>query len=129
MEYTRDLGYCAARYVMAGGNAAMISMQAGQFVPVPFEQLLDPQTGRARIRLVDIHSTRYRISRRYMLRLRRDGFEDFHELAKFAATAGISLEDFWREFAYLVQHEAPPLELDLQRGFVQTSTPSCSQGD
>ena len=129
MEYTRDLGYCAARYVMAGGNAAMISMQAGQFVPVPFEQLLDPQTGRARIRLVDIHSTRYRISRRYMLRLRRDDFEDPHELAKFAATAGISLEDFRREFAYLVQHEPPPLELDLQRGFVPTSTPSRSQGD
>ena len=37
MEYTRDLGYCAARYVMAGGNAAMISMQAGQFVPIPFD--------------------------------------------------------------------------------------------
>ena len=129
MEYTRDLGYCAARYVMAGGNAAMISMQAGQFVPVPFDQLLDPQTGRARIRLVDIHSTRYRISRRYMLRLRRDDFEDPHELAKFAATAGISLEDFRREFAYLVQHEPPPLELDLQRGFVPTSTPSRSQGD
>ena len=129
MEYTRDLGYCAARYVMAGGNAAMISMQAGQFVPVPFDVLLDPQTGRARIRLVDIHSTRYRISRRYMLRLRRDDFEDPHELAKFAATAGISLEDFRQEFAYLVQHEPPPLELDLQRGFVPTSTPSRSQGD
>ena len=118
MEYTRDLGYCAARYVMAGGNAAIISMQAGQFVPVSFERLLDPETGRARIRLVDIHSTRYRIARRYMLRLRRDDFEDPHELAKFAATAGISLDDFRREFAYLVEHEPPPLALDLERGFV-----------
>ena len=118
LEYTRDLGYCAARYVMAGGNAAMISMQAGQFVPVPFEDLLDPETGRARIRLVDIHSTRYRIARRYMLRLRRDDFEDPHELAKFAATAGISLDDFRREFAYLARHEPPPLALDLQRGFI-----------
>ena len=27
MEYTRDLGYCAAKYLLAGGNAAMISMQ------------------------------------------------------------------------------------------------------
>ena len=124
MEYTRDLGYCAARYVMAGGNAAMISMQAGQFVPVPFEHLLDPETGRARIRLVDIHSTRYRISRRYMLRLRRDDFEDPHELAKFAATAGISLEEFRREFAYLVQHEPPPLALDLARGFVPDGDPA-----
>ena len=118
MEYTRDLGYCAARYVMAGGSAAMISMQAGQFVPVPFDRLLDPETGRARIRLVDIHSTRYRIARRYMLRLRRDDFENPHELAKFAATAGISLEEFRREFEYLVKHEPTPLFLDLERGFV-----------
>ena len=36
MEYTRDLGYCAAKYLLAGGNAAMISMQGGHFVPIPF---------------------------------------------------------------------------------------------
>ena len=29
-----------------------------------------------------------------MIRLRRDDFEDPHELAKFAATVGISLEEF-----------------------------------
>ena len=124
MEYTRDLGYCAARYVMAGGNAAMISMQAGQFVPIPFDRLLDPETGRAKIRLVDIDSTRYRIARRYMLRLRRDDFEDPRTLATFAATAGISLNNFRREFAYLVEHEPPPLELDLDRGFVLGREPT-----
>src|SRR5436309_3231699 len=72
MEYTRDLGYCAAKYLLEGGNAALISMQAGHFVPIPFTQLFDPQTGRTRVRMVDIHSTRYAIARRYMLRLRRD---------------------------------------------------------
>ncbi len=35
MEYTRDLGYCAAKYILSGGNAAMISMQGGHFVPDP----------------------------------------------------------------------------------------------
>ena len=111
MEYTRDLGYCAAKYLLAGGNAVMISMQGGHFVPVPFERMLDPATGRARVRLVDIHSTRYAIARRYMLRLRRDDFDDPHELAKFAATAGLSLEKFREEFEPLVQLEPPPLDL------------------
>lgn len=37
MEYARDLGYCAARYLLAGGNRAMISIQGGRFVPVPFD--------------------------------------------------------------------------------------------
>jgi ATP-dependent phosphofructokinase / diphosphate-dependent phosphofructokinase len=114
MEYTRDLGYCAAKFLLAGGNAAMISMQGGHFVPIPFSTLLDSETGRARLRLVDTHSTRYAIARRYMIRLRRDDFEDPHELAKFAATAGLSLEEFRRQFEYLVEDEPPPLIVDSE---------------
>ena len=111
MEYTRDLGYCAAKYLLEGGNAVMISMQGGQFVPIPFARMLDPATGRARVRMVDVHSTRYAIARRYMIRLRRDDFEDPRELAKFAATAGLSLQDFRSEFEYLIENELPPLVL------------------
>ncbi|HEV8305467.1 MAG TPA: diphosphate--fructose-6-phosphate 1-phosphotransferase [Gemmatimonadales bacterium] len=111
MEYTRDLGYCAAKYLLEGGSGVVISLQAGHFVPIPFDRLLDPATGRPQIRLVDIHSTRYAIARRYMLRLRRDDFEDPHELARFAATAGVSLEEFRRQFEYLVEAEPPPLVL------------------
>jgi 6-phosphofructokinase 1 len=112
MEYTRDLGYCAAKYLLAGGNAVMISMQGGKFVPVPFAELLDPATGRARVREVDIASTRYAIARRYMIRLRRDDFQDAHELAKFAATCGLHLQEFRDEFEYLVKDEPPPLDLE-----------------
>ncbi len=111
MEYTRDLGYCAAKYLLAGGNAVMVSMQGGHFVPIPFGQMLDPRTGRAKVRCVDIHSTRYAIARRYMLRLRRDDFEDPHELAKFAATAGMSLQQFRDEFEPLIRLEPPPLQI------------------
>jgi 6-phosphofructokinase 1 len=113
MEYTRDLGYCAAKYLLSGGSGVMISMQAGNLVPIPFDHLIDPETGRTKIRLVDTHSTRYAIARRYMLRLRRDDFNDPHELAKFAATASMSLEEFCREFQYLVYDEPPGLVVNL----------------
>src|SRR5262249_58664739 len=56
MEYTRDLGYCAAKYLIGGGHAAMISMQGGRVVPMPLEAMLDRQTGRARLRLLGIAS-------------------------------------------------------------------------
>jgi 6-phosphofructokinase 1 len=114
MEYTRDLGYCAAKYLLSGGNAAMISIQGGHFVPIPFAQMIDGETGRTRIRLVDIVSTRYSIARRYMIRLRRDDFEDPHELAKLAATAHLSPQEFRREFEYVIGTEPPPLEIDEQ---------------
>jgi ATP-dependent phosphofructokinase / diphosphate-dependent phosphofructokinase len=111
MEYTRDLGYCATKYLLGSGNAVMISIQGGHFVPIPFASLLDAATGRARVRLVDTTSTRYAIARRYMIRLRRDDFEDAHELAKFAATCGLTLQDFRKTFEYLIANEPPPLQL------------------
>jgi len=79
MEYTRDLGYCAAS--TSCRRQRRHDLDAGRhFVPIPFSEMIDAKTGRTKIRLVDIHSTRYAIARRYMLRLRRDDFEDPHEL-------------------------------------------------
>src|SRR5262245_48156682 len=105
IEYTSDLGYCAAKYLLDGHSAAMVSMQEGRFVPIPFKNLLDPKTGRTRTRLVDVDATRYHIARRYMVRLRKSDFDDAHELARYAATAGLTLEQFQQEFGYLVEHE------------------------
>jgi 6-phosphofructokinase 1 len=109
LEYTRDLGYCATKYLLSGGNAAMISMQAGNFVPVSFRDLIDPVTGRAKIRMVDVRSTRYAIARRYMTRLRRDDFDEPLRLSRIAETAGMSVDDFRKEFEYLTDSELPPI--------------------
>jgi 6-phosphofructokinase 1 len=84
-------------------------------VPVPFEQLIDRETGRTRVRMVDVASTRYAIARRYMIRLRRDDFEDPHELAKLAVTAHVTPEEFRRQFEYLMASEPPRLAMD-ERG-------------
>ncbi len=116
MEYTRDLGYAAAKFILSGGSAAMVSMQGGEFVPIPFEQLLDKETGRARIRLVNIHSERYAIARSYMIRLKREDFQDAHETAKLAATCGLSIDEFRKEFEYLMAQEPPRLKLDASKG-------------
>jgi hypothetical protein len=87
-------------------------MHGGHFVPVPFAQMIDSETGRTRVRLVDVASTRYAIARRYMIRLRRDDFEDPHEAARLAATVHRSPEEFRREFEYLIAYEPPPLAID-----------------
>ena len=47
-----------------------------------------------------------------MIRIRRDDLDDPHELAKFAAAANISLEEFRREFEHVVADEPPPLVLE-----------------
>ncbi len=111
MEYTRDLGYCAAKVLVSGGHSLMVSMQGGRFVPVPFSKMIDPTTGRTKVRLVDIHSERYAIARRYMIRLRRDDFEQPEVLGRIAKTCGMTVEEFKQEFEYLVQTELPALTL------------------
>jgi 6-phosphofructokinase 1 len=110
IEYTRALGYCATKFLLAGGHAAMVSLQAGKFVPIPFAEMIDPKTGRARVRRVDVTSTSYAIARRYMIRLRRDDFEELAVLAKLAATAGLSPDRFRAEFEYLAVDEPPPVK-------------------
>lgn len=105
MEYTRDLGYCAAKFLIDSGNGAMVSIQEGHFVPLYFKDILDPKTKRAKVRMVNVSSEYYYIARRYMLRLSRADFEDPHELAKYAATCGISLEEFKNQFYYLIEND------------------------
>lgn len=118
MEYTRDLGYCAAKYLITGGSGVMVTMQAGQFVPVPFAEMLDPETGRTAVRVVDIRSTRYAIARRYMLRVRRDDFDDPDELAALADAAGMSVTAFREMFEPIVATEPPALDLNVARADV-----------
>jgi len=104
MEYTRELGYCAAKFILDGGNRAMVSIQNGHFKPMFFEDLRDPETGRPIIRMVNVNSESYLIARRYMLRLNKEDFDDTHELAKLATTANMHLDEFRKRYYYLVKN-------------------------
>lgn len=105
MEYTRDLGYSAANHILNGGNGDIVLIQEGNFVSIPFKNLIDPQTGKMRIRMVDINSIYYKIARLYMLRLTKGDFDDPHELAKLAATARMSMDEFREKFYYLIEKD------------------------
>jgi 6-phosphofructokinase 1 len=103
MEYCRDLGFMAAKFLFDGGSGALTSIQDGRFVPMYFKKILDPKTKRMKVRMVDVDSESYYTANRYMIRLRKEDFNDPHELARYAATANISLEEFRKQFYYLVE--------------------------
>jgi ATP-dependent phosphofructokinase / diphosphate-dependent phosphofructokinase len=106
MEYTRDLGYCAAQYLLDGGTDAMVMLVDGRFKPQPFKDMLDPRTGRTRVRLVDVSSEQYEIARRYMVRLRPEDLEQPDSLAALAAVIHQSPDTFSHMFGYLVGQQA-----------------------
>jgi 6-phosphofructokinase 1 len=98
IEYTRDLGYCAAQYLLDGGTSAMVSIQNGRFTPISFKQMVDYSTGRAKIRMVDIDSQSYQIARQYMIRLTEADVNDRDVLGRYAGLANLSPEAFRERF-------------------------------
>ena len=62
--------------------------------------------------MVDTRSTRYAIARRYMIRLRRDDFQNPEKLGRLSKTANLTPEQFRREFESVVAEEPPPLAID-----------------
>ena len=99
IEYTRDLGYCAAQYLLDGGTSAMVSIQNGRFTPIPFKQMVDSSTGRTKVRMVDINSQSYQIARQYMIRLMEADMNNRDMLSRYAALAGLSPETFRERFS------------------------------
>ncbi|HEU5073423.1 MAG TPA: hypothetical protein VFU02_04610, partial [Polyangiaceae bacterium] len=72
-----------------------------------------PKTGKTRVRLVNIETEYYKIARRYMLRLRKDDFDNEDQLRKLASAVGLSVAAFRDEFEHVVKDEAPPLRFGV----------------
>ncbi|MDP8240278.1 MAG: diphosphate--fructose-6-phosphate 1-phosphotransferase [Candidatus Hatepunaea meridiana] len=102
LEYTRELGYNAAKYIIEGGNQALISVQNGRFVPMHFEDITDPDTGRSRIRMVNVNSEGFKVAQHYMTRLTTDDFTVPKKLTELASVTGIESNEFRKEFEYVI---------------------------
>jgi 6-phosphofructokinase 1 len=104
-EYTRDLGYAAVKFLLspeAAKYGAIISFVDGKMNPLPFDQMLDPKTGRMQNRKVNVDGEAYECACAYMIRLEREDFEDAKQLGKLAAVVNMTPELFRARFGYLV---------------------------
>jgi 6-phosphofructokinase len=103
-EYTRDLGYGAVQFLRSPQSrqfGALISFVGGRMTPLPFADLINPETKRMQPRKVDIKGEAYECARGYMIRLEKYDFEEPH-LSRLANTAGMSPDEFKERFGYLV---------------------------
>ncbi len=107
IEYTRTLGYGAVRYLLGGGSGALVAITGGRVTPVDFHDLLDPATGRIRVRTVDINTESYEVARSYMMRLELEDFQE-PKLSRLAAHSNLSAEEFKAKFLPAVQATSAP---------------------
>jgi hypothetical protein len=90
------------KFLVGGGTGAMIMLKDGKSTPIKFADLLDPKTGKTRIRTVDINADDYLMARRYMIRLEKEDMEG-GALEKLAATAKMPADDFKKRFCVSVE--------------------------
>jgi 6-phosphofructokinase 1 len=102
--YCRDLGYSAIRFLLGGGTGAMVSIQGGRMVPIPFEEIREPGTGKTRVRMVNVESEGYRVAREYMIRLEPNDFDDDAWVEKMAAAGNMTADEFRDRFGYMSGH-------------------------
>ena len=108
IDYTKDRGWGAVNYLREletrDGDeiGAMITLQEGELVPVPFDAFTDPETGKIRVRRVDLNGTRYRVAREYMIKLEKADLAEPGRLAPIAEAARMTPDSFAARYGYLV---------------------------
>ena len=90
-EYVRDLGWGAVHYVLSpeykGG--AIVCYDQGRLQPLLFTDMIDPETKRCKVRLVDIASENFQVALQYMIRLRPEDLKNEEQLRRLALEAGM----------------------------------------
>lgn len=98
LGYTRDLGHGGVKLLLDDSSnvasGVMVTLQDGNLVPVPFEEMVDPKTNRTSIRQVDLESYSYTVARAYMIRLEQEDFESSAMLSALAAEAKMTAQEF-----------------------------------
>ena len=99
IDYARSLGYSAVRFLMRGDSGALISIQNNEAVPMRFEDIKDPATGKTRVRKVNIKSVLYRIARGSMMRMEKEDLDD----PGLANAYRMTPKEFKARYAYLFE--------------------------
>ncbi len=111
-EYVRTLGYGAVEFLLnppaaaQALNGALVALVNGKLDYLDFASLRDTETGKTRVRKVDIDTPSYKVAREYMIRLEREDFADPEKLRLLAQAASsdkalCSPEQFRDRYQYL----------------------------
>lgn len=86
-EYTRELGAAAVATLLAGHANVMITRQNQKIVPIPFDQILDPKTGKTRIRMLDTGTESFASAMALQTRLAASDLDDARSAEQLAGAS------------------------------------------
>ncbi len=109
IDYTRSLGYGAVRFLLSDTEderlkfGGLICLLDGQRKVLAFDDLRDPETGRIRVRRVDVDSEYYAVAREYMIRLDAEDWDNQELVSEMAQAANLSPDEFKMTFGGVTQ--------------------------
>jgi 6-phosphofructokinase 1 len=103
IEYTRGLGGAAVEFLLNGGTNAIITLQQGQMVPIRYQDMINQETGRTAVRMVDRNSYSYCTAYKFMTRLKPDHADDGPLFEKLAALTHLTAKELKERYGYLMK--------------------------
>ena len=91
--------YCAVASLLAGTANVMITRQSQRIVALPFGEILDPKTGKTRVRLLDTKTESFATAQTLQTRLSSTDLDDKDLAKRIAATSNLDLAALKRRFA------------------------------
>ena len=98
-DYTRDLGAGAVATLLSGTANVMITRQSQRIVALPFDDILDPTTGKTRVRMLDIETGSFATAQALQTRLSPADLDDTKLAKKIAAASDLDLAALKKRFA------------------------------
>jgi 6-phosphofructokinase len=102
IEYTLMLGEAAVDYLIDGGSNAIITIQHNQVIPIPYDKMIDQDTGRTEVRMVDLDSFRYKSAYKFMTRLKPEHAQNEPLLERLALQTNLTVSEFKERYGYLI---------------------------
>lgn len=103
-EYVQQLGFGVIDFLTNGGTGAMISLQSDRLVPIPFDEIIRTENGRAKVRMVDLNSIAFTVARKYMIRLNPADLEDMRLMNEISKITLLPVEKLKEEFVTVVKN-------------------------
>ncbi len=98
-EYTRDLGAGAVRAMLDGASNVMITRQGTRIVPIPFDDILDPETGKTRVRMLDTATQAFETARALQGRLETSDLDEADLLTALEGVTGLGADALRARYA------------------------------
>jgi ATP-dependent phosphofructokinase / diphosphate-dependent phosphofructokinase len=102
IEYTRTLGEAAVDFLINGGNNAIITIQRSQVVPIPYDEMIDRETGRTEVRMVNLNSFSYKSAYKFMTRLKPEHAQNELLFERLAVQTNLTVKEFKDRYGYLI---------------------------